>query len=331
MKNIYDIAKDSGVSIATVSRVLNGSSRVTPKTRERVKEVMNREGYTPNAFARGLGLNTMKMVGILCTDVSDAYYARAVSLVESGLRQRGFNTLLCSTGNDLNEKKKCLSLLLTKRVDAVVLIGSAFRESADNSHIEAAAARVPVIIINGLAEIPGVTCVLCNERAAMAENVSLLGETARGGVLYLYDVLTYSGGEKLAGYQLGLERCGIPVRAELMVQTAKSVESAASAAAALLKQGIGFSAVLASEDLLAAGALKALREAGRSMPVIGFNNSVLAECTFPPLTSVDNMLGSLCPTAVSLLADLLAGKDIPGKVVMPARLVERESFRPSRS
>lgn len=327
MKNIYDIAKDSGVSIATVSRVLNGSSRVTAETRDRVLAVMQKENYMPNAFARGLGLDTMRMVGILCTDVSDAYYARAVSLVESDLRRRGFNTLLCSTGNDLSEKKKCLSLLLSKRVDAVVLIGSAFSESSDNSHLEAAAAQVPVIIINGLVEIPGVTCVLCDERSAMAENVALLGPRAEKGILYLYDVLTYSGCEKRAGYRLGLKRAGLPLRRELEVHTEKSVDAAEAAAETLLSKHVPFSAVMTSEDLLAAGALRALRKEGVSLPVIGFNNSILAECTYPALSSVDNRLEKLCPTAVSLLSNLLSGKRVPEKTVIPARFVERESFR----
>ena len=110
--NIRDIARKSGVSIATVSRVLNGSPHVRETTRQRILAVMEREGYTPNAFARGLGLNTMKMVGILCTDVSDLYYARAVSLAEKQLRARGFDTLLVCTGDSLARQKQALAGLL---------------------------------------------------------------------------------------------------------------------------------------------------------------------------------------------------------------------------
>ena len=78
---IYDIAQKCGVSIATVSRVLNGSSRVSEKTRARILEVMKDMGYKPNPFARGLGLDSMKIVGVICTDVADIFYARAVSLL----------------------------------------------------------------------------------------------------------------------------------------------------------------------------------------------------------------------------------------------------------
>ena len=84
--NIYDIAKLAGVSIATVSRVVNDSPKVSEKTKARVRAVMKEQNYTPNVFARGLGLNSMQTVGIICPDVADAYMARAVAYLEKRLR-----------------------------------------------------------------------------------------------------------------------------------------------------------------------------------------------------------------------------------------------------
>lgn len=323
--NIYDIAQRSGVSIATVSRVLNGGKNVSQKTRDKVLAVMQQEDYTPNAFARGLGLNTMRMIGILCTDISDTYYAKAVSLVENQLRQKGYDALLCCTGNNLEDKKKYLDLLLAKRVDAVILIGSAFKESVDNSHIEAAARQVPVIIVNGSVELPGTYCVICNERAAVSQNVHYLYEQGYSDILYIYDTLTYSGCEKLAGYKEGLQQCGLPVRDSLMIKVAKSVESSCEKVTEMLKT-VPFSAVMTSEDLLAVGVIKALRKVQLSMPVIGFNNSILAECSSPSLTSVDNMLDTLCPTAVNILTDIFEGKNVPTKIVITSKFIERETF-----
>ena len=85
--NIYDVAKLSGVSIATVSRVVNGSTKVSEKTRRKVLDVMEQCGYTPNVFARGLGLDSMKTIGILCPDISDAFIAQAVAFLEERLHQ----------------------------------------------------------------------------------------------------------------------------------------------------------------------------------------------------------------------------------------------------
>lgn len=322
--NIYDIAQRSGVSIATVSRVINGSAGVRQKTREKVLAVIKQEDYTPNIFARGLGLNSIRMIGILCTDVSDLYYAKAVSLVENCLREKGFDALLGCTGPELADKKKSLSLMLQKRVDAVILIGSAFREDADNSHLREAARHVPVVIINGLVDLPDVYCVLCDEREAIRENVSHLYLGGCRRILYLYDALSYSGGQKRAGYLDGIREQGLEA---FECRVSKDMEAARTKVAELLQKGEAFDAVLASEDLLAIGAQKALADAGHTLPIIGFNNSTLAQCASPELTSVDNMLDVLCPAAVNLLCGLLDGKPAPHKTVVSARLVERETFR----
>ena len=101
---IYDISSKAGVSIATVSRVLNGSDKVSVQTKERVLQVIDECGYEPNAFARGLGTGSMKTIGILCADVADIYLANAVSFLERELRQNGFDTILNCTGHQLEQK-----------------------------------------------------------------------------------------------------------------------------------------------------------------------------------------------------------------------------------
>ena len=94
--NIYDVSEHAGVSIATVSRVLNGNPNVSEKTREKVLKVMDELGYTPNVFARGLGLNTMRTIGIMCSDSSDPYLAGAIYYLERGLRAHGYDAILWS-------------------------------------------------------------------------------------------------------------------------------------------------------------------------------------------------------------------------------------------
>ncbi|MEM1484338.1 LacI family DNA-binding transcriptional regulator [Oscillospiraceae bacterium PP1C4] len=325
--NIYDIAKQSNVSIATVSRVINGSVKVSEKTRQKVLDVMQEEGYTPNVFARGLGLNSMKMIGILCTDVSDIFFAKAVSLVEQKLRHCGFDSLLCCTGNLLEDKKKAIGLLLDKRVDAILLIGSPFKDDVDNSYIEKAANNVPVIIINGYIEASNIYSVYCDCREAMNKNVKLLYRQGHERILYLYDVLTFAGREKMKGYQCALEECGLPFDQRLLVQVESDLEKVTQKVGELVRSGLDFSAVVAPHDLIAIGAQKALQDFGETYAIIGFNNSILAKCATPALTSVDIMLETLCPTAVGLLVDLLGGKTVPQKSVISARLVERETFR----
>jgi LacI family transcriptional regulator len=333
---IYDIAEACGVSIATVSRVLNGSSKVSPKTREKVLAAMNEQNYTPNPFARGLGLNSMKMIGILCTDVSDAYFAKAVSLVERDLRKRGLDVILGCTGMELSNKKKYLQLLLDKHVDAIILIGSPFREESDNSHILAAAKQIPIITINGLIEMPNIYSIICDEKNGVFHSVELLANEGYHSILYLYDSLTYSGKQKLEGYRQAVEKCGLDTNPKLIQRITRTLEDAEAIVEQLINEKIRFSAIVASEDLLAVGAQKGLISLNKSkhkrkhVPVIGCNNSILAECSTPSLTSMDNRLEVLCPAAIDTLTKILAGEgaSIPSKAIFPSILVPRDSYQP---
>ncbi|MCH3959765.1 MAG: LacI family transcriptional regulator [Selenomonas sp.] len=326
---IYDIAKACGVSIATVSRVLNNSEKVSEKTRQKVLAVIQEENYSPNPFARGLGLDSMKMIGLLCTDVSDAFYAKAVSLVEHELKQRGLDMMLVCTGNDLNEKKKYIQFLLKKHVDAIILIGSPFREDGDNSHVAEAAHEVPIIAINSLLELPNVYSVLCDEASGIELAVRRLADNGCRNILYLYDNLTYSGQQKIRGYREGLEAAGLQKQDKFLCQVSKDLISAQQMVQRLLKQQLPFSAIIGSEDIIAIGAQKALSAAGIEIPVIGCNNSVLAECATPSLTSIDNRLDILCPAAVDVLTKILDNgpQAAPSQTVFPAIIQYRESFK----
>ena len=112
-----------------------------------------------------------------------------------------------------------------------------------------------------------------------------------------------------------------------MVKVSKSITDVAAKVTEMINGGLKFSAVMASEDLLAIGALKALQHLNLSMPVIGFNNSILSQCSSPALTTVDNMLDTLCPTAIKMLIDILDNKMAPQKIVISSKLIERDTFQ----
>ena len=168
---IYDISKKAGVSIATVSRVLNGSTNVKPKTKKKVMDIIEQYGYKPNAFARGLGLNSMKTIGILCADSSDLYLAKAIYYIEQNLRDNDYNSVLCCTGYEVENKKESLNLLLSQHVDAVIMIGSNFilNNAADNRYINDAAATVPIMLLNADYDCSNVYCTLCDDYKATCD------------------------------------------------------------------------------------------------------------------------------------------------------------------
>lgn len=335
--NIYDISKKTGVSIATVSRVINGSANVSEKTRAKVLAAIDELGYTPNVFARGLGLNTMKTIGIMCADSSDPYLARAVYHIEQDLRKNNYDSLLSCTGYDHDVKEKCMAMLLSKRVDAVVLVGSNYIEKDDrqNSYIKNAAGTVPVMIVNGVLNAPNVYCTVCDDRAAIYDVAESFIRSGRRELLYIFNSHSYSGMKKLEGFRAAVKDAGIALteeRTHFINSHSVTVQSAKNAAAEIAKKGIKFDGVITSDDIIAVGVLKYAREAGISVPdelfVAGYNNFDIAQCCEPELTSVDNKLETLCRHCVSNLMDILSDeRSLPKKTVFSAEIIERATTK----
>lgn len=327
--NIYDVADKAGVSIATVSRVINGNPGVSSKTREKVERVMSEMGYSPNLFARGLMVDSIRTIGLVTTDVRDFYYARAIQTIESEMQGKGYNVILCSTGEDINEKKKYIKLLLDRRVDGIVLIGSIFKERNDNTHIFEAAQKVPVVLINGDIHGDNIYSVLCDDCNAVNNATSYLINKGYRELAYIYDADTFSGAEKIKGFKLALSEHGIAVNESLIIKAAKGIQGGYEAVRNLLNNGIRYAGIITSEDILAAGVLKKLREEGISVPgdmaVIGYGNSVVAESTYPELTSIDNKVEATSSTAARILMDALENKNTSHHTVIAAELVKRNS------
>ncbi len=325
--NIYDIAEKSGVSIATVSRVLNNADNVREQTRERVLQVMKEAGYSPNPIARGLSRGSMRMVGVLCADIRDPFYADAVSYIEEHLREQNLTAVLRCTGNDPQDKQQALDYVLQQNVDAVILVGSAFQDDGDNEHIAAVAARIPVILVNGCVDMPNVYCVHCDERGAVSELVQLLIRRNRQRVLLLHGPKSYSCQQKIDGYMDAHAATGTATDDARIVEVKRELTDINSCVKRLLVTGVSFDAVIATEDIIAIGAQKALQRIGLNMPIVGFNNSPIAQCCSPELTTIDNEVEKMCATALTMLRDLLDGQPTERCVTIQAHLVERESFR----
>ena len=332
--NIYDISQLAGVSIATVSRVINGSERVSEKTRIKVLRIIEENGYTPNAFARGLGLNTMHTVGLLCADSSDPYLARAVYELERELRAGGYDSLLCCTGYELADKEKYLKLLLSKHIDGIIFVGSHFVEADEekNEYIRRAAEQVPVLLLGGEMEGANIYAVRCDEQAAVRDAALRALDSGRENILYLYNSLSYSGRSKLSGFYQAYAARGKSVP-EGMVQMLDAyrfdVVQVRELLLRLWREGLRFDAVLASEDRLAVGALKFARRQGLTVPgqlwVIGCNNSPIARCCEPELTSIDNQLSALTHSGAQTLMGVLEGRSMPKRAVFDGVLIPRDS------
>lgn len=331
--NIYDVSKKAGVSIATVSRVLNGNPNVSGKTRARVLDVMEELGYTPNVFARGLGLGTIQTIGIMCSDSSDPYLAHAIYFLEQGLRANGYDSILCCTGSSLETKRQYFDLLRSKKVDAIILAGSKFIEmkAKDNAYIVEASKDLPVMLVNGYLEGENIYCTLCDDRMAAHQAASQLIASGCRDILYLFTSHSYSGANKLKGYQDALNGHGLPVRDAYIRQCGKNVLAARDLLLELHGEGLSFDAVMTSDDTLAVGAVKYAHAAGRSIPddlsIVGYNNSIYAICTDPEITSIDSKVEALCTTTINTLMGVFGGGNVPSRTTIAADLIKRATTK----
>lgn len=327
--NIYDIAKLSGVSIATVSRVINNSPKVSEKTKKKVWDVMNEYDYTPNVFARGLGLNSVKTVGLVCPDVSDRYTANAIAYLEKNLRKYGYDSILMCSGFDYEGKVEAVKILLDRRIDAMILVGSHYAGDCgqnDIQYLKDAAQKVPVVLMNGYVRVPGVYCVLTDNYKAVYDTVCNLIEVGRKKIVFLYDANSYSTTKKLEGYQDALIDNGLKVQEAYKVLMPNNVLKARDL---LAKKKLDFDAVIASDDAMAVGALKYVHQINKSIPedvnVVGFNNSELCVCCYPEMSSIDSQEEELSEIAVDSLIKVLAGKSVRQKMEIPCKFFRRNT------
>lgn len=331
--NIYDVSEKAGVSIATVSRVLNGSPNVSDKTRILVLDVMEELGYTPNVFARGLGLGSIKTIGIMCSDSSDPYLAQAIFHLESRLRINDYDSILCCTGTSLETKQKYFNLLLSKKVDAIILAGSKFIEmkAKDNAYILEASKELPIILVNGSLEGENIYTTVCDDATATYQAATQLIASGCRDILYLYTSYSYSGVNKMQGYKEALNTGRLPVRDNYIHQCPKDVLAAKKLLLKLQEEGLHFDAVLTSDDTLAVGAVKYAHQAGKPIPdelsIIGYNNSTYAVCTDPEITSIDSKVEALCITAVNTLMGVFNGDNVPDKTTIAAALINRATTK----
>ena len=329
--NIYDIAKLADVSIATVSRVVNNSPKVSARTKEKVLAIMKENEYTPNAFARGLGLGTMKTVGIICPDISDIYMAKAVSYLESNLHDHGYDCILGCSGFKQKEKESYVKLLLSKKIDTLILVGSTYagsgRDESDTDYIREAAEQASVFMINAKVAGDNIYCTYADDFQATYEVTKAYLRRGKEKILFMYDSESFSARQKLAGYEAALQDAGYPVLGNLKFKTKNDIEYTKNMLLEYNKV-LDFDSVLATDDGIAAGAVKYAKIKGLSIPeelsITGYNNSILALCSDPELTSVDSKLGVMCRKTVERMIELLENEaQIEKNVCVPCEIVRR--------
>lgn len=331
---IYDISKEAGVSTATVSRVLNGSDKVKPATKEKILEIMKKYNFAPNASARAMKIQASRTIGVLCPDSSDLFYSKAVHHVEQQLQKHGYEALICSAGYKKDIQKNFIDLIISQKVDALILVGSDFIGTTEDEqqYIKEASEHMPIMLMNSAFDYPNVYSVLCDDHASTFEATSAMIESGIRDILYLYNSHSYSGTRKLNGYKAAMEKYNIKDYEKyihLYNQEAEQINEVVAFVDAIARSGQKFHGIVCSNDTIAMGCAKYAQLNGIRVPedlsIIGYNNSFLTTCSIPDLSSVDNRIGTQAHQIVQVLLGVLAGEDMPKRTVFPGELIKRGS------
>lgn len=309
--NIYDISQKAEVSPATVSRVINGSRNVREKTRTKVTSIITELGYTPNAFAQGLGHDTMRTMGILCVDPSDPKsrpgLLNAISYIQRELRTHDYDAVIYCVDYNMTEKARCINDLIRRRVDAIFIVGSLFIENKakNNQCILDAAESTPIALINGYLNHENIYSFLCDDDGASRQAVGYLLDTNCKKILFLHGGMSDSEKRKLHGCRQAHASKGYTFSDDYVHACPQCLAEGAKFIENLAAGGLEFDAVFTTEDSLAVCALKYAQKNKINIPedlcIMGYNNSVQSVCTSPELSSVDQNIEVVCATAVSML------------------------------
>jgi len=330
---IVSIAERAGVSIASVSRVLNGLG-ARPETEDRVRRAASELGYVPNAVARSLKDGHTRQLTFAVPDIGNPVYVAMVREIQAVAKAAGYRLLLHSTDADVADELGVVRSLADRTSDGLVLVPIRITPA----HVEAlTAAPGPVVVIGSLPDGVPVDGVQADSVTGAELAVRHLVESGRRRIALVNGpVDTVPGGNRGRGYRAALAACGIPYDPELVTATDFGVGAGARATARLLAARPDLDAVFCANDQLAIGAVQALHAAGRRIPrdtaVAGMDDSDLAVAAWPPLTSVDLGAGERGRRAARMLLERLApgsGEPLPARRTTAApRLVVRGSTSP---
>ena len=326
---IYEVSELAGVSLATVSRVMNNSDKVTPKTRQKVEAAMQELGYRPNSIAQCLASNISNSVGILVPELHGPFFGSMLSSIELELRKAGKHVIITAGHSDAEREREAIDFLVSRRCDALIL----FVFAISNEHIKSLwDSAVPVVVIGRL--IPGMEddCVsLDNEMGGYIATKSLIESGHRQLACITGPLWKSDGLERLAGYKRALAEHGLSFDQRMVAEGDYEELSGRNGMKQLLQSEIPFTGLVCANDEMAAGAIEIAREHGIAIPedlsVVGFDNVFFTRYMHPQLSTIDYPIDTMGQMAARcVLRDVYGKADLDIQCRFEPSLVRRASI-----
>ena len=339
---IVEIAKESGVSTATVSRVLSGSGSVSPKTKARVEEVIRKYNYSPNSLAQGLILRRSKTLGMIIPNITNPYFSTLVDIIEGAAHEAHYSIVLCITsftsaslkGESQDTEEDYFQMVLDKKVDGVIIAGGQIDlcEVSDSYKraLERLAKAIPVVVIGQT--LPDIPCCFVNKEHEKGMVIAVRYLASLG-----HRRIGFAGGEpgviitenRLQIYRSVLEQLGLDTDPNLVSVSDYYLPDGYNAMKKLLELDKPVTAILAMNDNIAIGAIRAISDYFLSVPddiaIISCDQFMDGNYLTPRLTSLNRHTEKLALHVIQLLLSMIQGTPVPPEPDLYPNLIIRES------
>lgn len=295
MATIYQVSELAGVSLATVSRVMNNNARVSENTRNKVLAAMEQLGYRPNSIAQSLASNRSNSVGILVSELHGPFYGEMLSGIENECRAAGKHVIIAAGHSEEASEKDGIEFLISRSCDALILHVEAV---SDNYLIKLASGNMPVVLINRFIPQLADNCIsLDNELGGYLATKELL-QQGHTQLAYMAGPMWKSDAkDRYNGHLRAMAEYGLSFNPALLAEGDFQDSSGSACMQQLLAKGIPFTALVCANDEMAAGAMEVARAQGLNVPqdlsIVGFDNLILARYIYPKLTTIDYPIGEM--------------------------------------
>lgn len=330
---IADIARIANVSTASVSRVINNKDRgVGAKTRERILSVIEELGYVPNLQARSIVMSETKTLGLVVPDITNPFFPQMVRSIVQYAALQGYTVFLADSGNDSKNEENCVHSMLEKRIDGLV-----FASNGQKNRVPQLCSQnnVPLVQMDRAVSSDGASVTVDNRKGTW-EATRLLIENGNKSIAFLGGPQGLSPtDQRYAGYREAMEGAGLDIEKNPILYGSFSISSGLSMTRAMLAAGHRPTAIVAGNDLIAIGAVKALSEAGMRVPedceIVGFDGIEMAAVFDPGISTVRQPIAEMAEEAVKMLVGMVTGK-ITGnrRIVFDPMLELRQTTRSPR-
>lgn len=330
---ISEIAKIAGVSKATVSRVLNNVDGVSLETRQRVQKIITSMNYSLNQTTLPDCLMRSRSVALVLPDITNPFFAELTKAITNIAQQHDYVAIIANTDASEENELRYIKSLVAKKVDGIILVPAGTTSKPE--HFMPAKYGIKMVLLDrklpGLEDFPGVFS--DNEYAAFRSCEILINNGSRKIAFISGPTRAATAMERLEGYKSALKQYSIEAN-PLMIRTGDyTIESGYNAVISLESEGVKYSALMAANDMMAIGAIKALRELSYDVPgdveVIGFDNITFAQHCDPPLSTVQQPTAEMGRRAMEMLLDLIDGKRITESVRLQPKILLRKTTKQS--